>query len=187
MMSIDSLEQEISEWQIHEERRWMRFWNDLHRCPVPIHIKPIHPKAQGLYKKRTTDIAWDVHCIADESFRNPGKGKSYLELGPFCSHTFSTGITVATPNNYGFLLRDRSGMGVGDVIHTAGVIEGTYRGEWKVHLINLSKELKRFEEGDRIVQAVLTPIIPAQVTMLGDSAELPDSDRGTKGFGSSGR
>ena len=103
---------------------------------------------------------------------------------PHESHTFHTGIKVATPHNYGFLVRDRSSLGVKDIAVRAGVIEGTYRGEWLIHLMNLSHKPRTFYSGDKIAQAILTPIVPGELEVV-DS--LPESDRGEKGFGSSGR
>ena len=185
---LDSLEPRLSD----DDIKWLRhekypMWIDRDYTPIPILMKQVHPEAKPLSKKREDDMAWDVSCVADEEFENTDRlydRPPWFDLHSFCSHTFSTGIEVAIPGRYGFLIRDRSGIGISDIIHTAGVIEGTYRGEWKIHLINLGKESVRFEAGDRIVQAVIVPIFPAEPRMVD---ELPESDRGTKGFGSSGR
>lgn len=168
-------------WKLHEDKP---SWVDRDERPVPILINKVHPDAKPLTKKRSTDVAWDVSCVTDASWQFDANGDPYYDLLPSKSHTFRTGIKVAVPGRYGFLIRDRSGMGISDIIHTAGVIEGTYRGEWMIHLINLGDTTHLFKVGDRIVQAVLIPIFPAEIRMV---AELPDSDRGTKGFESSGR
>ena len=182
----ENLSRDEQLWQLHEHypAHFNRFWHDFQSWPIPIKVKCIHQDAKPLSKKRPSDIAWDVTCVADEKWSDLGDNLPYFDLPPFASHTFSTGIKVATPSNCGFLLRDRSGIGVSDVIHTAGVIEGTYRGEWKIHLVNLGQKSYRFEVGDRIVQAVLIPIIPAEPFVC---ETLPETDRGEKGFGSSGR
>lgn len=184
---ISPLTQPETMWDIHETL----FENDvLH--PVPIKVNKIDPNAKAIHKSRPSDLGWDVYCIEDEAWVNKitvekGQtkiGERYLVLYPGESHTFRTGIRVATPQGFGFLLRDRSSMGCKDITVEAGVIEGTYRDEWMIHLINVGIKAHEFKSGDKIVQAVLTQIIPGQVE---ETDYLPPSDRGNKGWGSSGR
>lgn len=175
------LKEEEINWELHEQHP---VWIDGDKRPVPILIKVVTRGNKPLSKKRPSDIAWDVPCVADEEWERFGLDNPRFYLRPGDNHTFHTGIEVATPERYGFIIRDRSGMGVNNIIHSAGVIEGTYRGEWHIHLINVGKDTYMFEVGDRIAQAVLIPIFPAEISMVDD---LPKSDRGTKGFGSSGR
>jgi dUTP pyrophosphatase len=76
-------------------------------------------------------------------------------------------------------------MGGKDLIHHfAGVIDGTYRGEWKVRLCNHSDVPYTITEGDRIVQGIFTEVINATWDVVN---ELPATVRGEGGFGSSGR
>lgn len=161
-------------WDIHEQKIK---WNG--GVDIPILVQLVHPQAKMPEKKRHSDLGYDIFCVPDESWRN-----GHYELMPYESHLFSTGIKVATPNQYGFILRDRSSMGIKDVTVEAGVIEGTYRGEWKVQLINLGKTPCIINAGDKIVQAILIPILPS---MICPAESLPSTDRGEKGFGSSGR
>lgn len=168
-------------WWQHSQK----FWSEN---PVPMKVQLVDPDAKVPEKAHTTgDIAWDIRCVEDEEWDNCilfAKSEPCFELMPYESHTFSTGIKVAVPHNYGFLLRERSGLGISDISVGAGVIEGTYRGEWKIHLRNMSKKPKMFKVGDKIAQAVLIPIIPALPEVV---EHLPESERGDKGFGSSGR
>lgn len=166
-------------WWIHSQK----FWSPH---PVPMKVKLVHPKAKVPEKAHNGDIAWDIFCVDDDMWDKKlfCEGEPCLELMPYESYTFSTGIKVATPHNYGFLLRERSGLGVSDISLGAGVIEGTYRGEWKIHIRNISKKPRVFKVGDKIAQAVLIPIIPALPEVVD---ELPETERGEKGFGSSGR
>ena len=159
------------------------FWSEN---PVPIKVKLVHPKAKVPEKAHNGDIAWDIFCVDDDMWDKKlfCEGEPCFELMPYESYSFSTGIKVATPHNYGFLLRERSGLGVSDISLGAGVIEGTYRGEWKIHIRNISKKPRMFKVGDKIAQAVLIPIIPALPEVVD---ELPETERGEKGFGSSGR
>lgn len=105
-------------------------------------------------------------------------------LKPGEIHAFSTGISVEFPEGYVALLWDRSGMGVSGIHRLAGVIDSGYRGEWKVVLVNLSDEAYEVSAGDKIVQCVLQKYEPVEIT---ESKELVASERGEKGFGSSGR
>ena len=179
MMSIDTKEFTIkTNWELHENR----FFEDLDQNRVPVLIKKVHEDG-NFTKKRDSDIGWDVTCVSDAEWDSDNEG-TFFDLKPGGQYTFSTGVQVATPDRYGFLIRDRSGLGIKGISHTAGVIEGTYRGEWKIHLINHGTETYRFRSGDRIAQAVLTPIIPATVQQVD---ELPPTNRGDKGFASSGR
>ena len=76
-------------------------------------------------------------------------------------------------------------MGAKKNIHRlAGVIDCTYRGEWMVVLTNLSKDSHIIEAGDKIIQAQLALVIPANPVWTN---ELPESYRGESGFGSTGR
>lgn len=161
-------------WDFHERSI---MWSG--GLDIPVLVELVHPQAKMLEKKRPSDLGYDVFCVPDASWRNG----SY-ELMPYESHLFSTGIKVAVPDKYGFLLRDRSSIGIKDVQVEAGVIEGTYRGEWKVQLINLGKTPFAVSTGDKIVQAILIPILPSIVC---PAVSLPPTDRGEKGFGSSGR
>ena len=64
-----------------------------------------------------------------------------------------------------------------------GVIDADYRGEWIVALHNDSTETQIIRHGDRIAQAMILPVFP---TTFEQVEELPDTERGAGGFGSSG-
>jgi len=99
-----------------------------------------------------------------------------------------TGVAVAIPLGYAGLVQPRSGLaarhGVG-IVNAPGLIDAGYRGEIKVIVINLDRS-QPFEihRGDKIAQIVFYPV---PETKLREVDELPDSERGAGGFGSSGR
>ncbi|NCU55945.1 MAG: dUTP diphosphatase, partial [Candidatus Fonsibacter ubiquis] len=98
-----------------------------------------------------------------------------------------TGLAVAIPESYEIQVRPRSGLAAKNgisVLNTPGTIDADYRGEIKVILINLSLENFKIEPGQRIAQMVLCPVIKAE---LHEVDELPESVRGSGGFGSTGR
>ena len=97
------------------------------------------------------------------------------------------GVAVAIPKGYVGLVCPRSGMAVKHgitVVNGPGVVDSGYRGELKVALINQGAETVSFERGDRIAQLLVVPVAVQELTEV---AELPTSDRGDGGFGSTGR
>jgi len=69
------------------------------------------------------------------------------------------------------------------VLNTPGTIDADYRGEIKVILANLSKDTFEITPGSRIAQMVVCPVVHAKFT---EAKELPSTDRGSGGFGSTG-
>lgn len=100
----------------------------------------------------------------------------------------ATGIAIALPEGYAGLIQPRSGLafkhGV-TVLNTPGLIDSGYRGELKVCLINHDPtEAFEVTRGERIAQLVVQAV--EHVTFV-EVDTLDDSERGDKGFGSSGR
>lgn len=98
-----------------------------------------------------------------------------------------TGLYLEIPAGLECQVRPRSGLALKKgitVLNTPGTIDSDYRGEVGVILINLSTEIFTIEPNDRIAQLVFCPVI--QVTFIETDA-LESSDRGTGGFGSTGK
>ena len=96
----------------------------------------------------------------------------------------STGFSVAIPRGYEIQIRPRSGLAAKKnitVLNTPGTIDSDYRGEIKVILINLGKEKFVIENGERIAQMVVCPVVQAK---LEEVNKLSDTKRGSGGFGS---
>jgi dUTP pyrophosphatase len=109
-----------------------------------------------------------------------------VELGPGERALVGTGLTVAIPDGHAGFVQPRSGLAAGHgitVLNTPGLVDAGYRGELKVVLLNTDRtEPFLVEPGMRIAQLVVVPVAfpePREVV------ELPDSERGEKGFGSS--
>lgn len=97
-----------------------------------------------------------------------------------------TGIKVAIPEGFVGLVSPRSGLakkGV-TVANAPGIVDSGYRGEVKVLLTNFFDEDYRVERGDRIAQLVIVPVLQPEVEVV--SSLDHDTDRGSKGFGSTG-
>lgn len=98
-----------------------------------------------------------------------------------------TGLYLEIPNGLECQVRPRSGLALKKgitVLNTPGTIDSDYRGEVGVILMNHSKENFTIEANDRIAQLVFCPVI--QVTLIETDA-LESSERGTGGFGSTGK
>ena len=96
----------------------------------------------------------------------------------------STGIMVAIPEQYEIQIRPRSGLAAKNgisVLNTPGTIDSDYRGEIKVILINLGKDILEIKKNDRIAQMIVCPIIKVE---LEEVESLPNTVRGKGGFGS---
>jgi len=99
----------------------------------------------------------------------------------------STGIALAIPPGYAGFVLPRSGLALRHgitALNTPGLIDAGYRGEVKVLLINHDRAAATIARGDRIAQLVIQRVEPAELVEVD---ELPPSDRGIGGFGSTGR
>jgi dUTP pyrophosphatase len=98
-----------------------------------------------------------------------------------------TGLSIALPPNYEAQVRPRSGLaskhGV-TVLNAPGTVDADYRGEIGVLLINHGNAPFPIRRGERIAQMVIAPVVQVELV---PSASLPESDRGSGGFGSTGR
>ncbi|WP_026751243.1 dUTP diphosphatase [Sediminibacterium sp. C3] len=117
--------------------------------------------------------------------------RAYMEepmvLQPSARVLVPTGLFVEIPLGYEIQIRPRSGLAIKQGItclNTPGTIDADYRGEIKVILINLSSEPQTLMPGDRIAQMVLQKVEQIQWV---PATELAASDRGTGGFGSTGK
>ncbi|MBQ8013567.1 MAG: dUTP diphosphatase [Treponema sp.] len=98
-----------------------------------------------------------------------------------------TGLFFAIPQGYEIQVRPRSGLAAKNgvtVLNTPGTIDSDYRGEVKVILINLGDEDFTVNNGDRIAQLVVSPVTVGSFLQVG---ELDETERGSGGFGSTGK
>jgi dUTP pyrophosphatase len=109
-----------------------------------------------------------------------------VTLAPGARSLVGTGIAVAIPPGYAGLVLPRSGLALRSgvtVLNAPGLIDAGYRGEVKVLLVNHATTPATFGRGERIAQLVIQRVERAQ---LAEVAELPPSERGPDGFGSTG-
>lgn len=109
-----------------------------------------------------------------------------LMLAPGAWDLVPTGLAMALPEGFEAQVRPRSGLAAKHavtVLNAPGTIDADYRGEVKVILINHGSQPFVIERGMRIAQMVIAPVVQASWSLC---SELPSSDRGTGGFGSTG-
>ncbi|AND16501.1 dUTP diphosphatase [Rathayibacter tritici] len=108
-------------------------------------------------------------------------------LAPGERASVGTGVALALPEGHVGFVVPRSGLAFRHgitVVNAPGTIDAGYRGEIRVALLNTdSRESYRITAGDRIAQLVIVPVVRARFTAV---EELPESVRGTGGFGSTG-
>ena len=112
---------------------------------------------------------------------------SPLVLAPGERALVPTGLAMALPAGFEAQVRPRSGLAAKHgvtVLNTPGTIDADYRGEVKVILINLGSEPFEINRGERIAQMVIAPVLQAAIAEVD---ALSDTQRGTGGFGSTGR
>ena len=172
------LHSQYSYWQDQGVRpAWTPPTNDN---DMVIKVKKLSSTAIVPTKSRKSDAGYDLY--ADENFT----------LRPEETILISTGIALAIPDGYAGLIWDRSGLGSKGIHRHAGVVDSSYRGEVKVALSNShSGEGSDYldntyfiTKGDRIAQILFQKVPHFELV---ETEELDDTNRGSSGFGSSGR
>ena len=111
-----------------------------------------------------------------------------VELGPGERAMVPTGLAVAIPEGYAGFVQPRSGLAARNgltIVNTPGLVDSGYRGELQVILLNTDRERSFVvEPGMRIAQLLVVPVAELE---LAEVEELPASERGVRGFGSSAR
>lgn len=111
---------------------------------------------------------------------------SPITLKPGDRFMIPTGIHMAIPPGWEGQVRPRSGLANKKgltVLNSPGTIDADYRGEIKVILVNLGCETVTIEPGERIAQLIIAEVSAADFRI---TEELPSTDRGSGGFGSTG-
>ena len=110
-----------------------------------------------------------------------------IKLAPKSSCLVPTGLSVAFSNEYEIQIRPRSGLAAKNnisVLNTPGTIDSDYRGEIKIILFNHGSIEFIINNKDRIAQMILMPVHKME---LEEVENLPDTVRGKRGFGSTGK
>ena len=110
-----------------------------------------------------------------------------IKISPQTRELIPTGLSIAIPEDLEIQIRPRSGLAVKSsigVLNAPGTIDSDYRGEIKIILFNHGNKDFIVNNNDRIAQMVLTPVIKME---LEEVDQLPETIRGSGGFGSTGK
>ena len=113
--------------------------------------------------------------------------KQPINIKPKTSSLIPTGLSIAFSNKYEIQIRPRSGLAAKNnisVLNTPGTIDSDYRGEIKVIIYNHGDKNFLVNNGDRIAQMILSPVVKME---LQETNNLPQTIRGEGGFGSTGK
>jgi dUTP pyrophosphatase len=135
-------------------------------------------RKQGVQLKipRELDAGFDLPALRD------------TEVAPGAFALIETGVHLSIPEGWVGLIRDRSSVALRGGLTSAGVIDASYRGEVKVAFHNLGREPLFFKSGDRIAQCLILPHLAGNQSCEVPSLEaLGDTERGSGGFGSTGK
>jgi dUTP pyrophosphatase len=140
---------------------------------VKLKVKKLHPDAIiPSYAHPGEDAGMDVHAVEDAVIK--AGERALIPLG----------LSMEFPPGHVCLVWDKSGLAVKNGLKTmAGVIEHSYRGEYKIAVLNTSKEDYPIKKGQKVAQLLIQPIMTAEVEEVD---ELSQTSRGEGGFGSTG-
>lgn len=123
-------------------------------------------------KGHDEDAAWDLKT--PNSVFIPARGSAVI----------NTGVHMLIPKGWCGLLVSKSGLNVNHNLTGTGLIDASYTGSIKAKIYNHSDHPYSFAPGDKVIQIVLLPHGETELEQVDD---LPDTERGTDGFGSTGR
>ena len=113
------------------------------------------------------------------------RAKERVKIWPGMAATIDTGVHVELPPGYYGKIESKSGLNVKhSIVSCGGTIDEPYRGSIVVKLYNLGDKAYVFEPGDKVAQLVIQPYIAPEIEI---SDTLSETDRGSNGFGSTGK
>lgn len=134
----------------------------------------VHENAKLPQKNHDNDTGYDVFCVEDKVI--PARGSAVVDVGLKFANI---------PEGWWVKVEGRSGLGFKHGINPhPGIIDNGYRSDAGIKLYNNTDVDYQIVKGDRIAQFVLYPLAPNFIVAFGDQT---NTDRGEKGFGSSGR
>ena len=144
---------------------------------VKVLVKKLDPKVKLPEYKSNGASGMDILAFIKEP----------MSIKPKTSSIIPTGLSAAFARDYEIQIRPRSGLAAKNnisVLNTPGTIDSDYRGEIKVIIFNHGISDFIINNGDRIAQMILSPVIKME---LEETNNLPETIRGKDGFGSTGK
>ncbi|MCD6454445.1 MAG: dUTP diphosphatase [Candidatus Aminicenantes bacterium] len=109
-----------------------------------------------------------------------------IEIPPRSDVLVNTCLRMEIPENTVMIAFNRSSMALKGIIKGAQVVDSSYRGIIKIHLINLRDEPFKIKKGDKIIQFVILPFVRGEIKRVGKDGINWNTSRGEGGFGSTG-
>jgi len=139
---------------------------------MKIKIKKLKDEAKMPNYAHPGDVGMDMYAMET------------VTIKPMEHHRFFHGFAMEFPVGYVAIVKDKSSISKAGLHTMGGVFDAGYRGEYNTHLVNLSSEPYTVEEGDKVSQLVIVPVVIAELEEVDD---LGESSRGEGAFGSTGR
>ena len=146
-------------------------------APVPVKVRKKDGRVELPRYETSGAAGMDLKAFIDAEVTIPSLGRAKIP----------TGLFIEVPAGYEAQVRPRSGLAVRHgvtILNAPGTIDSDYRGELEVILVNLGPEPFTLKSGDRIAQMVISPVTRAS---LCETDALSETERGSGGFGSTGR
>ncbi|MDD3662426.1 MAG: dUTP diphosphatase [Candidatus Pacebacteria bacterium] len=139
---------------------------------MKIKIKKLKDKAKIPSYAHPGDVGMDLFSMETFTIESGGH------------HFFYHGFAMEFPEGYAAIIKDKSSISKAGLHTMGGVFDAGYRGEYNTHLVNLSSEPYTVEEGDKVSQLIIYPVVIAE---LEETDSLNESSRGEGAFGSTGK
>ena len=144
---------------------------------MKIEIKKLRDKAKLPTRGSCYAAGYDLYACIEEA----------VTIAPHTTEKIGTGLSVAVPNGYFGAIFARSGLAAKEGLRPAncvGVADSDYRGEYIVAIHNDTDEERKIEPDERIAQLVIMPFLEAEFEEV---SNLSETERGSGGFGSTGK
>lgn len=139
---------------------------------MEIKVKKLKENSKIPKRHHPGDVGFDLYSMEEYT------------IAPGERHYFYHGFALEFPEGYAGIIKDKSSISKAGLHAMGGVFDAGFRGEYNTLLVNLSNEPYTIEEGDKVSQLVIFPVVLGEMKEVD---ELSDSSRGSGQFGSTGR
>ena len=144
----------------------------MYNIKMRIKVKKLKEGAKLPKYHHPGDVGMDVYSMET------------VTVAPGEHYRFWHGFALEFPEGYAAIVMDKGSISKAGFAHIGGVFDAGYRGEYNTLLVNLSDKPYTFEEGDKVAQLVIVPVLIAE---LEEVEILSESARGEGKFGSTGK
>lgn len=151
-------------------------------------MESMQPTIKLHYSKSNSDATPPSYAYPTDSGMDLFSTES-ITLKPFGRDLIPTGIHFDIPENYEIQVRSKSGLALNQglmVLNSPGTVDQGYTGEIKVIMFNTTSNPVEIKQGQKIAQAVMTPVVCGKWIELSEVDNITSKDREDKGFGSTG-